>query len=150
MTTHESYSHLLGLMARQADYMRLMVATQERQRTALVHFTAADLQIATDEQARLSHQLRLLEKERLEFVAQLLQCSHEQALTMSSTDIAAQCPEEFHQQFLVVRDDMKSLMKQLQFLNGMNRMLNERARRFTQAVIGVISPHGQSLYNRRV
>ncbi len=150
MTTHEAFSHLLGLMARQADYMRLMVAVQDRQRLALVQFTPNDLQIATDEQSRLSNNLRILEKERLEFVSTLFQCSPKHASELSSSMIAEHCPNDMKDAFLSLRDEMKNLMQKLQFMNGVNRMLNERARRFSQTILGVLAPDGRSLYNRKV
>ena len=145
-----SGAEIVPLIGRQVQIVQALLHAARSQRDALTGMRTELLEDACRRQVQLSEELRTLERSRLGQVAAFLGMSRREARSVKMSDLIPRLPQHFREDLDRYRAAMSAAASDLQELNKLNRILTERARRFSRETLNVLTNDGQPLYSARI
>ncbi len=145
-----SGAEIVPLIGRQVQIVQALLAAARSQRDALTAMQTEQLEEACNRQHQLNEELRTLERSRLGQVAAFLGMSRREARGVKMSDLIPNLPQHFREDLERYRSAMAAAALDLQELNKLNRILTERARRFSRETLNVLTNDGQPLYSARI
>ena len=135
----EMTDKIFAYLKHEEQLLGQLIELAERHQQALVKLDTAEIEHIASQQEQISKNLREIEQQRLKYFMNSFRVTHKEALAMSLTELEKYVQPEIVSELRKWKDRLNGLLKKLLYINGLNRILANRARNSVRELISLFT-----------